>query len=150
MTAPLYAPSAVGPAALDELDRVPWQELRHAYGTGPVGPALEDDVAATLRGLGAQEIRDFDEAVFAFFSNLCHQGTIYQATAYATPFLAALFAGLDLTKHRALAVGGMLACVGIAASSEAPHGSHSGSWGPGVAELTRNAIRMSQGRLADL
>jgi hypothetical protein len=145
----IYVPSSVGRAALDELDRVPWAELAHAYGTGKVGPRLWEDPAATLRQLGETERGAIEEAAReGFFSNLCHQGTIYQATAFAVPFLAAFAAGTTLTRHQVDVFIAMFASVGIAASFQAPGGSYSGSWGPGVASLTRGAIRASRDLLA--
>ena len=91
----LHVPSLVGPAALSELVRVPWGELAHAYGIGKVGPDLCDDVAATLRRLGDSDATALGESLNALYSNLCHQGTIYEATAYAAPFLAAFAAGVE-------------------------------------------------------
>jgi hypothetical protein len=137
----IYVPSSIGRLALDELDRVPWAELAHAYGTGKLGPELHEDVAATLRQLGEARPVAFDEAVYALFSNLCHQGTIYRATAFAVPFLAALAAGEDLAPNQVLAFVVILASIGIASSFEAPNGSHAGSWaGRGVSD-TRGASR---------
>jgi hypothetical protein len=144
----IYVPSSIGPAALDELARVPWGQLAHAYGTGRLGPQLYEDVAATLRQIGQTTPGAFEEGVEALFSNLCHQGTIYQATAFAVPFLAAFVAGTDLTPAQVPAFVAIFASIGIAASFEAPHGSHAGSWGPGVAPLTREACRASQHLLA--
>jgi len=139
----IYLPSRIGRAALAELDRVPWAELKHAYGIGKLGPELHEDVAATLRQLGETDPEAFEAGVDALFSNLCHQGTIYQATALAVPFLAALAAGTDLTPTQLPAFVVILASIGFAASFEAPHGSHAGSWGPGVGPLTRQALRAS-------
>jgi hypothetical protein len=140
----IYVPSSSGRAALDELDRIPWAELEHAYGTGRVGPDLHEDVAETLRQLGETDPDAFNEGVYALFSNLCHQGTIYRATAFAVPFLAALAADPNLTPSRVPAFVAILASIGIAASFDAPHGSHAGSWGPGVGPLTRSALRASR------
>src|ERR1022692_610498 len=144
----IYVPSSVGSAALDELDRVPWAELDHAYGTGKLGPQLYQDVAATLRQFGHTKPAAFEEGVDALFSNLCHQGTIYQSTAFAVPFLAAFVAGTDLTPNQVVAFVVIFASIGIAASFEAPHGSHAGLYGPGVAPLTREALRASRDLLA--
>jgi hypothetical protein len=146
----IYVPSAVGRAALHELDRVAWAELEHAYGTGVIGPELYEDVPATLRQLGETDPAAFHEGVDALFSNLCHQGTIFQATAFAVPFLAALAAGLDLTPAQSHSFVGMLMSIGVAASFEAPNVSHSGACacGPGVAPLTRQAFRVSDDLLA--
>jgi hypothetical protein len=85
----LYHPTEIGLAALDELDAVPWDELAHAYGTGITGDELHQDVAASLFEL----TDDPAEAHQALYSNICHQGTVYEATAWAVPFLAAVAAG---------------------------------------------------------
>ena len=140
----LYVPAADGPAALDELDRVPWADLDHAYGTGKLGPELYEDVAATLRRFGDSLPGAFEAAVHALFSNLCHQGTIYESTAFAIPFLAAFAAGTDLSPNQVLTFGAIFVSIGIAASFEAPNGSRAGSYGPGVAPLTREAFRASR------
>jgi hypothetical protein len=145
----IYVPSSVGRAALDELDRVPWETLAHAYGTGKVGPRLWEDPAATLRQLGETKPGAFEAfAGDGFFNNLCHQGTIFQATAFAVPFLAAFAAGTKLTRHQVDVFIAIFASVGIAASFQAKRGSQSGSWGPDVASLTREAIRASRDLLA--
>lgn len=146
----IYVPSSVGREALEELPRVPWGELAHAYGTGKVGPELHEDVAATLRQLGETRAGAFEEGADALFSNLCHQGiTIYQATAFSVPFLAAFAAGTDLTPHQVHVFVAIFASIGIAASLETPrYGSDLGSSGPGVATLTREAIRDSHHLLA--
>lgn len=144
---PLHVPSAVGRAALVELDRVPWSRLAHAYGTGPRGDDLDQDVAASLRRLGDDDDEAIDEAACALAANILHQGTIYQGTAYAVPFLVAFAAGVDLTRDHALLFRGLLAGIAIASSYNAPRGSHSGSWGRGVAALTREAFRASAAHL---
>lgn len=109
---PIHVPTATGRDALSDLDRVPWSLLAHAYEPGLPDDGLHADVAATLRRLGDDDADALDEAAEALFGNVCHQGTIYEATAY-----------------------------------DAPHGSHAGSWGPGVASLTREAFRASERHL---
>ncbi|MEU2674719.1 hypothetical protein ABZ622_38970 [Streptomyces sp. NPDC007164] len=71
---------------LADLDRVPWAELRHAY-----GPAT--DVPAQLRDLIAPDQDTRDQAWFRTESSLYHQGNIYEATPHAVPFLLHLLAG---------------------------------------------------------
>lgn len=65
------------------LEQVDWARLHHAY-----GPA--DDVPAQLRALlsGSPEIRG--RALGALTGNIYHQGTRWQASGHALPFLAAL------------------------------------------------------------
>ncbi len=67
---------------LDGLDAINWQGLSHAY-----GPA--DDVPKTLRAL-AEGKCSTEDAVCEFWCTICHQGTVYEASAYAVPFLLEL------------------------------------------------------------
>src|SRR5579864_5628045 len=67
------------------LDAVPWATLHHAY-----GPA--NDTPGLLRRL---ERGDIDETLWEeLFSSLAHQGTVYEASAAAAPFLIALTSSL--------------------------------------------------------
>ncbi|MEU4097274.1 hypothetical protein [Streptomyces sp. NPDC026673] len=72
-------------AAFADLDRVAWPELRHAY-----GPA--EDVPALLRALTAADEEVAEEAEQELWSSIVHQGTVYEATLPAVPFLARLAA----------------------------------------------------------
>ncbi|MGW7612552.1 hypothetical protein ACWGKW_35940 [Streptomyces sp. NPDC054766] len=64
-----------------ELDDVRWSDLAHAY-----GPA--EDVPELIRALYEDDEEAADEAVYELYGNIHHQGTIYQASAPAVPFLA--------------------------------------------------------------
>ncbi len=64
------------------LGDVPWIELTHAYGSA-------EDVPVLLRRLQGDG-RERDEALYALRGNIWHQGTTYDATAFAVPFLARL------------------------------------------------------------
>ncbi|MEU9111740.1 hypothetical protein AB0D04_08120 [Streptomyces sp. NPDC048483] len=68
---------------IDDMDDIDWAALEHAY-----GPA--DDVPGLLRAAGSVDVRMRDAALDELFSSLCHQGTIYSATAAAVPFIARL------------------------------------------------------------
>lgn len=65
---------------LERLDTIRWAELHHAY-----GPAA--DVPTQLRGLVASDRKTRDKALWELFGNIWHQGTVYEATAHAVPFL---------------------------------------------------------------
>ncbi len=65
---------------LNGLDRVSWAGLTHAY-----GPA--DDVPDLLRDLVSPDAARRRGALGELNGNIYHQGTIYEATAYAVPFL---------------------------------------------------------------
>ncbi|MFJ3840228.1 hypothetical protein ACIPY6_32590 [Streptomyces sp. NPDC090054] len=68
---------------LDGIDDIDWAELEHAYGRA-------DDVPDLLRAAGSADARVREEASEELHSSLCHQGTVYSATAAAVPFLARL------------------------------------------------------------
>jgi hypothetical protein len=66
---------------LEHLDEVSWHELHHAY-----GPA--DKVPGLIRQLTRGSDADRQRAVDDLFGSLVHQGTVYEASAAAVPFLA--------------------------------------------------------------
>ncbi|MGQ4377484.1 hypothetical protein ACN6K9_008176, partial [Streptomyces sp. SAS_267] len=68
-----------------DLDRVAWPEVHHAY-----GPA--DDVPGQLRALTGENRESVAEAEQELWSSLVHQGSVYEATVVAVPFLARLAA----------------------------------------------------------
>ncbi|WP_405846998.1 hypothetical protein OG211_05060 [Streptomyces niveus] len=68
---------------LDGIDDIDWSALTHAY-----GPA--DDIPALLRAAGSPDAARRDPALDELISSLCHQGSIYPATAAAVPFIARL------------------------------------------------------------
>lgn len=68
---------------LENLDRIDWSNLGHAY-----GPA--DDVPDLLRSLASADEDERSNAIYELHGNIWHQGTVYQATAYAVPFLLEL------------------------------------------------------------
>ncbi|MGW4686503.1 hypothetical protein ACWEPM_16595 [Streptomyces sp. NPDC004244] len=68
---------------LDGTDAIDWAALEHAY-----GPA--DDVPDLLRAAGSADPQVRDGALRELSSSLCHQGSVYSATAAAVPFVARL------------------------------------------------------------
>lgn len=141
-----YQPTATGFDALAELDEVDWSQLEHCYGKGAMSPGpgwdfstkLEGDVARSLAALGTDPSR----ALNALSSNTCHQGTVYQATAYAVPFIAAVAAG-DVSEEIRTPLLALLGDIAIGASRVAPNGSHSGAFGEGVAVLVTESLAAS-------
>jgi hypothetical protein len=78
---------------LEGLDKVDWSRLKHAY-----GPAT--DVPGQIRALASRigEVRS--QANYALYGNIFHQGTRYEATPYAVPFLFELLTSPDVAdKH---------------------------------------------------
>lgn len=65
---------------LEDLDNINWSQLNHAYGEA-------SDVPDLIRKLSSQDKDEREKAVHELFGNIWHQGTIYEATSYAVPFL---------------------------------------------------------------
>jgi hypothetical protein len=67
---------------VDELDRIPWKDLTHAYGSA-------EDVPDLLRALRTcrPDLRGEESPLWHLYGNIWHQGTVYEATSYAVPFL---------------------------------------------------------------
>lgn len=76
------------------LDDIAWGSLHHAYGSA-------EDVPDLLRALLSEDEEVREEVRWALFSNIFHQGTRYEATSYAVPFLARLALSDDTPeRHR--------------------------------------------------
>jgi len=71
------------PAMLEGLDDVPWESLHHAHG-------VATSVPAWIRALLSTSPEDRHEALMTLFQTIWHQGTVYDATARAVPFLIEL------------------------------------------------------------
>lgn len=80
---------------LDGLDDIAWNSLVHAYGAA-------GDVPELLRALLADDDEKRRNAQEELFGNIWHQGTVYEATAYAVPFLRELLARPDLRDRDAV------------------------------------------------
>ena len=141
-----YLPVRVGFEALAELDRVDWSSLSHAYGRGVVGEDISGDVARSLALIREDSCRAL---VDGLWSNVCHQGTVYEATAYALPFIAAIAAGDVPFESRSLLVA-LLGDIAVGGSHVAPGGSYAGSFGEGVDLLIRDTVRRCEGYLAHI
>ena len=139
-----YLPTRDGFEALTELDRVDWSSLTHAYGTGVVGEEIYGDVARSLALVREDTIRAILEGLW---SNVCHQGTVYEASAYALPFIAAIAAGDVPAESRSLLLA-LLGDIAVGGSHVAPGGSYAGSFGDGVDLLIRETIRRCERYLA--
>jgi len=146
-----YQPDGTGFDALDELDQVDWSRLQHAYGRGVVslGAAnmslgIAGDVARSLAALRDDPSSAIGEGLY---SNVCHQGTVYEATAYAVPFIAAVAAG-DIPDEIRLPLLVLLGDISIGGSYVAPHGSHSGAYGNQVDVLVAESLATSMRRLS--
>jgi hypothetical protein len=73
---------------LEGLDAIDWDSVEHAY--GPAG-----DVPGLLRALRSNAGEDRASAFDALFGNIVHQGTVYDATPLAVPFIIELLTAPD-------------------------------------------------------
>ncbi len=76
---------------LEGLDNIPWSTLNHAYGSAEDVPQLIWSLLDTN-----DDIRD--KTLYSLYSNIWHQGTVYQATPYAVPFLVELLSVSTVTR----------------------------------------------------
>jgi hypothetical protein len=72
---------------LEGLDTASWDALHHAFGAAGNVPQMLRDVASNDAAIR-------NRAWEAVYTSLCHQGTVYEATAHAVPFL------IDLARER--------------------------------------------------
>ncbi|BCJ75066.1 hypothetical protein CS0771_46100 [Catellatospora sp. IY07-71] len=89
---------------LERLDKIDWAGLTHAYGPAHDVPDQIRDLSSATEGVRAA-------ARNALYSNIFHQGTRYEATAHAVPFLLELLANESVADRPALAR--MLAAIAI-------------------------------------
>lgn len=82
---------------LEELDQVDWNALEHAY-----GPA--SDVPEIIRALAGRSKEVRDKALRELYGNIWHQGTVYDATAHAVPFLVGLVANQGVEERHEILV----------------------------------------------
>jgi hypothetical protein len=70
---------------MDALDQILWKDLTHAYGSAA-------DVPHLLRWLrtASSDLKGEGHPLWHLFGNIWHQGTVYEATSYAVPFLIEL------------------------------------------------------------
>jgi hypothetical protein len=92
------------------LDDINWQQLEHAYGTA-------EDVPRWLRSLASQEVES--NALMYLSLSLCHQGTVYSASATAVPYLIELLTGPPLLDKE-----GILRILADMAHGDAYHRQH--------------------------
>lgn len=76
---------------LDGLDIIPWSQLQHAYGAA-------EDVPDLLRALAGSE-QESEDALGELFATIWHQGTVYEASSYAVPFLVELAVSPEVARR---------------------------------------------------
>lgn len=65
---------------LEDLQTIHWQDLHHAYGTA-------GDVPDLLKGLLSGDEDARKESLYELCGTIWHQGTVYEASAFAVPYL---------------------------------------------------------------
>jgi hypothetical protein len=65
---------------LEGLNKVDWANLEHAYGEA-------SDVPELIRSLASKDEEERKNALWELYGNIFHQGTRYEATPYAIPFI---------------------------------------------------------------
>ena len=68
---------------LEDLDLVDWAHLTHAHGEA-------SDVPDLIRALASSDAEERRNAMHALYGNIWHQWTVYEATAFAVPYLIEL------------------------------------------------------------
>jgi hypothetical protein len=149
-----YQPNRTGFDALDELDQVDWSRLEHSYGKGVIPPGVAGDMSLALTGdvsrsLAALRTDPSLAITDGLYSNICHQGTVYQATAHAVPFIAAVAAG-DVPDGIRSSLLVLLGDISIGGSYVAPNGSHAGALGDHVDILVTESLATSIERLSTI
>lgn len=66
-----------------DLDAQPWAGYQHAYGSAA-------DVPDCLRALAGDDEDEASEALSELYGSILHQGSVYEATARAVPYLGRL------------------------------------------------------------
>ncbi|MFJ4824817.1 HEAT repeat domain-containing protein [Streptomyces bacillaris] len=83
-----------------DLDALPWASYGHAYGSA-------EDVPGCLRALAGDDDAAADEAQSELYGSILHQGSVYEASAKAVPFLARIAAADIRTAEVLLLIGGI-------------------------------------------
>lgn len=89
---------------LEGLDKIDWSKLKHAYGEA-------SDVPDLIRSLLSKDKKVRDSAMYELCGNILHQGTVYEASSYAVPFLQELLKSPDTPDKESIAA--LLADMGV-------------------------------------
>jgi HEAT repeat protein len=82
---------------LHDIDETDWSRLHHAYGEA-------GDVRGLLRGLASQDEDVRAEALYVLFGTIWHQGTIYEASPHAVPFLLEILKSPEVSGKEGIAL----------------------------------------------
>ena len=85
-------------ALLEKVNEVNWESLKHAYGSAK-------DIPNDLWNLASPDEKIRGKALYNLYGNIFHQGTRYEATPYAIPFLYELIQAEAIKdKHKIVAL----------------------------------------------
>jgi hypothetical protein len=84
----------------EDLEKIEWGKLTHAYGAA-------DDVPGLLRSLTSRDQETRSNSIHELCSNIWHQGTVYEASAHAVPFLLQLLESPEIVVKEDLLAGTM-------------------------------------------
>ncbi len=87
---------------LERLDLIDWSKLHHAYGDA-------SDVPGQIRALVSPLPEERAAAYESLFGNIHHQGTVYEASSHALPFLIELLEDEAIPQRDHLAA--LVACI---------------------------------------
>lgn len=82
---------------LEGLDEINWSQLAHAYGEA-------SDVPSQIRGLISEDEPERRRAFYELCGNIYHQGSLYEATVAAVPFLLEIYRSLKAPDQEELAL----------------------------------------------
>ncbi|MFF1421523.1 hypothetical protein [Streptomyces sp. NPDC058280] len=89
-----------------DLDTRPWATLEHAYGSAA-------DVPDALRALASEDEEEAAAALSELYGSILHQGSVYEASAAAVPYLAGLAAAGVLADELLVFLGGVAESEGV-------------------------------------
>jgi hypothetical protein len=96
----------------EKLKQVPWKDLEHAYGSAQYTPIW-------LLALLSDQAEQREQALDNLWASICHQGSVYEASCAAVPFLIEILAEVpDQRKSEILALLSGLAHVSWYANKE--------------------------------
>ena len=82
---------------IDKLNQIHWSKLSHAFGEA-------SDVPTLIENLCAKDKDVFESSIYELFGNIWHQGTIYEATPKALPFLIYIYENVEVIDKNSLLV----------------------------------------------
>lgn len=88
--------------ALEGIDKIDWSSMQHAYGDATDFPAL-------MRASLSRNEQDREFALKLLFATIWHQGTVYEASPYAVPFLLKALESPETPDKTAIAL--LLSCL---------------------------------------